>query len=424
MTLIKTSMLNGIAVIIKMLTLLGINKVLAVYVGPAGYAALGQFQNAVQMMTTFASGAINTGVTKYTAEYHEQPEKQHSIWRTAGSIALIGSLLASLIIALLNKQLAYWFLKDENFGGVFLWFAATLVLFTLNTLLLAILNGKKEVLSYVIANIAGSVFALLITVLMTLAWGLYGALVALAVYQSLAFFVTLWLCRKAPWFRVSYLFGAIEKPALVNLSKFTLMALASAICVPVSHILVRDHLGTTLGWEFAGYWEALWRMSSAYLIVATTTLSVYFLPRLSEVSEPGALRREIAQGYKLILPVSALCGLIIYLFRDLIISILFTPEFSPMRDLFAWQMIGDSLKIGSWLLAYLMLGKAMFKRFIALEVISASGFVFLTYGFTGWLGLEGVAMAHALIYLIYWVMVWRATAPLMKRDVQIAGSDV
>jgi PST family polysaccharide transporter len=69
MTLIKTSLLNAIAVLIKMLTMLGINKVLAIYVGPAGYATLGQFQNAVQMITTSPAGAINTSVTKYTAEY-------------------------------------------------------------------------------------------------------------------------------------------------------------------------------------------------------------------------------------------------------------------------------------------------------------------------------------------------------------------
>lgn len=69
MALIKTSLLNAIAVVIKMITMLGINKILAVYVGPAGYAALGQFQNAVQMIATFGSGAINTGVTKYTAEH-------------------------------------------------------------------------------------------------------------------------------------------------------------------------------------------------------------------------------------------------------------------------------------------------------------------------------------------------------------------
>lgn len=86
MTLIKTSLLNGIAVLFKMLTLLGLNKILAIYVGPAGYAVLGQFQNAVQMITTLASGAINTGVTKYTAEYHGEEEKQHTVWRTAGTI--------------------------------------------------------------------------------------------------------------------------------------------------------------------------------------------------------------------------------------------------------------------------------------------------------------------------------------------------
>ncbi len=84
-----------------MLTLLGINKILAVYVGPAGYATLGQFQNAVQMISTLASGAINTGVTKYTAEYHEDDERQRAVWRTAGTIALSGSVfLAWLYLAL------------------------------------------------------------------------------------------------------------------------------------------------------------------------------------------------------------------------------------------------------------------------------------------------------------------------------------
>lgn len=424
MTLIKTSLLNGIAVIVKMLALLGINKILAVYVGPVGYAALGQFQNAVQMITTFASGAINTGVTKYTAEYHDRPEQQRLVWRTAGSIVLLGSLLASIVIAVFSKQLAEWFLKNQAYSGVFLWFSATLVLFTLNTLLLAVLNGKKEILLYTIANIIGSVFALLVTGFMAVAYGLYGALVALAVYQSLAFFVTLYLCRKADWFRLEYLFGSFDKQVLLNLSKFTLMALTSAVSVPVSHMFVREHLGVTFGWSSAGYWEALWRMSSAYLIVATTTLSVYFLPRFSELKDASALRVEILAGYKLILPISMACGLMIYFFRDLIVSTLFTADFYPMRDLFAWQMVGDSLKIGSWLLAYLMLSKTMFKRFMLFEVISAGGFVLLTHYFTERLGLQGVAVAHAVIYFVYWLLVWSATAPLMKANIVSTGRNV
>lgn len=411
MTLIRTSLLNGIAVFIKMLTLLGINKILAIYVGPTGYAALGQFQNAVQMITTFASGAINTGVTKYTAEYFDDEPKQRLVWRTAGTIALTGALVTTLLIVVFNQQLAAWFMKDANYGSVFLWFAATLVLFTFNTLLLAILNGKKEIVRYVLANIAGSIFALLVTIIMAIQLGLYGALVALATYQSITFFATLLLCYKAPWFKFSHLFGGIDKQVALNLGKYTAMALTSAACVPVSHILVRNHLGETLGWDAAGYWEAIWRLSTAYLMLVTTTLSVYYLPRLSELQDPRDIKKEIIQGYKIILPVATLCGLVIYVLRDFIIAVLFTMDFAPMRELFAWQMLGDTLKIGSWILAYLMLGKAMLKLFMVTEIVFAAGFVALTWLFTGMMGLQGVAVAHAVNYAIYWwvmgIFIWR-----------------
>ena len=75
-----------------------------------------------------------------------------------------------------------------------------------------------------------------------------------------------------------------------------------------------------------------------------------------------------------------------------------------MEPLFAWQLTGDTLKIGSWILAYLMLGKAMVKLFIASEIISAGIFFGLTIIFTDRIGLEGVAVAHTVNYLIYWIV--------------------
>lgn len=415
MTLIKTSLLNGIAVLVKMLTLLGINKILAIYVGPVGYAALGQFQNAIQMITTFASGAINTGVTKYTAEYHYDQIKQQSVWRSAGTIAISGSLISSVIIVIFSNRLALWILKDEAFGGVFRWFGVTLVFFTLNTLLLAILNGKKDLLRYVGSNIAGSVFAFIVTTALSIYAGLYGALIALAIYQSISFFVTLAICLKASWFQLNYLFGRVDKQIAKNFVKYTAMALTSAVCVPVSHILVRNHLGATLGWEAAGYWEAMWRLSAAYLMLVTTTLSVYFLPKLSELNSSCEIKSEVIQGYKYILPCAVVCGVIIYLLRDLIIQVLFTVDFLPMRELFAWQIIGDTLKIGSWILAYVMLGKAMFKLFIASEIISALSFYVLTVFLTDRMGLEGVSLAHAINYAVYWVLMMLSVISVLKK---------
>lgn len=406
MTLLRTSFLNGIAVVIKMLTLLGINKMLAIYVGPTGYAALGQFQNAVQMVTTFSTGAISNGVTKYTAEYKDDDDAQRRVWRTGGTIAFIGSVVTSGLIALFSKPLAVWCFNDESLYSVFLWCAATVIFFSFNTLLLGILNGKKEINRYILANIGGSVLSLLVTLVMVMQYGLYGALVSLVVYQSIAFFVTCLLCYKTPWFRLSNFIGKLDKDIAINLTKFTAMALTTAACVPVSHILIRNYLGAEFGWETAGYWEAMWRLSTAYLLLVTTTLGLYYLPRLSELVKPEDIKAEIIQGYKLILPVAMVCGLTIYLLRDFIIGLLFTAAFGPMRDFFAWQMLGDTLKIASWILAYLMLGKAMVKMYIVTEVCFSISFYLLTVVLTKMGGPVGVTWAHAVNYGIYLVVLY------------------
>lgn len=405
MTLIKTSLLNAIAVVIRMLTLFGINKILAVYVGPSGYAAIGQFQSAIQMLTTFASGAINNGVIKYTAEYHEDEKKQVAIWRTAGTISLVGSLITGLIVILFSRTLSIEFLNDESYSGVFVWFAVTLVFLTFNSLLLAVLNGKKEIGRYVSASIAGSVFSLLVTGLLSVTYGLYGALLSLAVYQSLSFLITLWLCKKTTWFKFSYFIGGIKANELKSLSKFVAMALTTAACVPLSHILIRGYLIESLGTDYAGYWEASWRLSTAYLTLVTTTLGVYYLPKLSELKNNSDIRYEILQGYKIILPMTVLCGFFIYLFREFIILLLFSSEFKPMEVLFKWQLIGDSVKIASWILAYLMLSKSMMKLFILSEIgYSITFYTFVVYFVEGF-GFEGVAIAHAVTYLFYMLVV-------------------
>jgi PST family polysaccharide transporter len=401
LTFLKTTLLNAIAVSVKMLTLLALNKVMAMYVGPTGYAALGQFQNAVQMLSTLATGAINTGVTKYTAEYHEDEFKQHIVWQTAGTIALVSSGILSVLILLFRTDLALWIFSDATFAPVFTWFAATLVFLVLNTFLLAIMNGKKDVYRYIAANIAGSVFALLVTSVMVVQAGLMGALVGFAVYQSIAFAMTLALCVRAPWFRISQLWGRMDKVVAMSLAKYAAMALTTAATVPLSHIMIRNHLGQTLSWEAAGYWEAMWRLSGAYLMLVSKTLSVYYLPRLSELSNGIEIRREILLGYRTIFPISLICALVVFAFRNFIVEKLFSSEFLPMEELFFWQLLGDVLKISSWLFAFVMLSRSMTSTYILTEIIFSLMFYLLTVFFVNSYGITGVSVAHFVNYFIY-----------------------
>ncbi|MFW1746757.1 O-antigen translocase [Acinetobacter guillouiae] len=404
MNLLKTSILNGIAVLIKTVTMFVLNKILAVYVGPSGYAAIGQFQNFIQMVITFAGTAINNGVVKYTAEYYENESEQQLVWKTAGSIVLTFSVFFSAFILIFQKQLSIYIFHTDIYQTVFIWFAVFLTFFTFNSLFLAILNGKKEVLRLVVANIVGSIFSLVVTGILVIKYSLYGALVSLSIYQSLAFFVTLFLCYKSNWFKLTYLFGKIDKSIAKKFAAFALMALVSAICVPLSQMVIRSYLTHEYGSSYAGYWEAMIRLSAAYLMLVTTTLGVYYLPRLSELSNIQQIKFEIYLGYKYIFPLAVIGGLFVYFLKDWIITLLFTKSFLPMRDLFFWQMIGDSLKIGSWILAYLMLSKAMTRLFITTEIIFAITSILLTYLCTQIFGFEGVSIAHLINYAVYWIV--------------------
>ena len=405
MNLFRTSVLNGVAVLIKTITMFVLNKILAVYLGPTGYAAIGQFQNFIQMVTTFAGSAINTAVVKYTAEYHENETKQRAVWKTAGSIVFLFSLVFAILILIFQKQLALYIFQSLKYQTIFIWFAVFLIFFNFNTLFLAILNGKKEILKLVLANIAGSLFALVITGVLAIKLQLYGALIALSIYQSIAFIVTLILCHRADWFEFSSLLGKIDLGITKKFASFILMALVSAICVPLSQMLIRAYLTQEFSLAYAGYWEAMIRLSTVYLLLVTTTLGVYYLPRLSELSAIDEIKKEVYLGYKFIFPLAVLGGICVFILRDWIINLLFSPSFAPMQDLFLWQMMGDALKIGSWILAYLMLSKAMTKLYICTEIIFTVSLIALTYICTQVFGFEGVSIAHLINYGLYWIVI-------------------
>lgn len=417
MNLLKTSLLNAVAVAIKMLTLLGLNKILAIYAGPAGYAAIGQLQNVMQMASTFASGAVTNGVTKYTAQYQQQPEIQRQFWKTAGSMILLMTTVCMLLLWGFSAKLAVLFLQDVAYAAVFDVFAVALLLVSLNAYLLAILQGKADVRNYIVINIAGSLLTFVVTAVSAWQFGLKGALFALAIQQGLAFFVTLLMLRRESWFDWRSLFGRIDPATAKLLFKFMLMAITTAACVPLCQLLIRDLIGEQLSWHSAGMWEAMNRLSAAYLMFVTTTLSLYYLPKLASLQVVAEIRREIFSGYRLILPLVAVAAVVMYFSRDLLIRLLFSKEFLPMSSLFQWQMLGDFLKIGSWLLSYLMLSKAMTRLYISTEIIFAISLYVFTALFIRWFALEGAAMAYAANYFLYWLTMGFAIHRYLKSAV-------
>lgn len=412
--MIKTSLLNGIAVAVKVSTAILLNKILALYVGPTGYAIIGQLQNTLAIAVSLSGGVISSGITKETAEHFYDEARQHAVWQTAVRLTLAATIIASISLMIAGPWLSNLILQRLDMSSVFVFAGLSLPAIAINNLLLSIINGKKELGIYITANIIGSLLSLAIGALFTYKLGLYGALLAIVVSPAILLFATGALVSRSSWFKAKFLWGKSQRSVLRELSGFALMGLAATLAAPITYMFIRDYLAMSLGLNAAGYWQASWKISEIYLMLVTTTLSVYYLPRLAEIRVAHELECEIFKVYKLVLPVAVIGAFAIYLLRDFIVQYMFSHEFEPMRDLFIWQLIGDVIKIGSWILSYIMLGRAMVKSFVITEIAFSLSFCFLSILMINSYGLSGVAIAYAINYCVYWGVM----ACLVKREMR------
>ena len=217
------------------------------------------------------------------------------------------------------------------------------------------------------------------------------------------FFVSVWMIRDLPWFTLNNFVGKIDSIIARKYFKYALMTFVTAATAPVSQLILRGYVISNISGIEAGWWEAMNRISNMYLMVITTSFTVYYLPRLSEIKDDKELRDEIFKAYKIIIPALLLLFVGIYFSRFVIIKTLFTRDFLSMENLFFWQLIGDFFKICSWLLAFLMIAKAMSRIFITTEIVFSLGFLLLAFVFMKINGVVGITQALSVIYLLYFI---------------------
>lgn len=404
MKLVKTTFFSAIITVIRIASGFIAGKVVAIFTGPSGVALIGAFTNFIAIVLTFANGAINTGVVKYTAEYNDDETKLKSLFSTSFLISLYCSAAIGIILLFLASYFSVWIFTTTIYINAIRILGVTIILYSLNSLLISILNGRGQIKLYTIVNTAGSIIGLIFTLMLVYFYRLQGALYALVLSQSIVFFVTGILIIRSPWFSWDFFRQPFEKGMAVKLSHYSLMAIITALTIPVSQIILRNMVISKIGMDAAGYWQGMMRISDGYLVLITTSLSTYYLPKLSSLKTDAELRKEILKGYTIIIPVVLLGCIMIYFLRFFIIKTLYTSSFITMERLFFWQLLGDFFKLSAWVLAYLMVAKAMTKIYIITELFFCASYIIFGYLFVQRFQLQGITIAFALNYFIYFLI--------------------
>ncbi|ELX2305048.1 lipid III flippase WzxE [Yersinia enterocolitica] len=404
MSLAKASIWTAGSTLIKIGVGLLVVKLLAVTFGPSGVGQAGNFRQLITVLGVLSGAGIFNGITKYVAEYHQQPERLRAVLGTSSAIVLGFSTLLALIFLLAAKPVSIALFGHADYQNVVRAVAFIQMGIAYANLFLAILKGYRDAMGNALAVIGGSLIGVVAYYICFRIGGYPGALVGLALVPALVVIPAAAMLIRRKTIPLSYLKLSWDKALASHLGKFTIMALITSVTLPVAYVMMRNLLADRYGWDAVGIWQGVSSISDAYLQFITASFTVYLLPTLSRLKAKADISREILRSLKFVLPAVATASLIVWLLRDFAIWLLFSHQFTAMRDLFAWQLVGDVLKVGSYVFGYLVIAKASLRFYILTEV---SQFLLLT-GFAHWLipmnSSLGAAQAYMATYIVYFAL--------------------
>ncbi|PHQ29109.1 O-antigen translocase [Leeuwenhoekiella nanhaiensis] len=404
--LLQVGSLNSVGIAVRVVCGLITSKLIAVYLGASGMALLGDLRNFMSSLQSLGQLGVSNGVIKYTATYKKQPEALHKLVATVLKLPFLVSLGLGLIVVIAAPDLnTLIFENTADYTLIIRLAGIVLPLFTLQTLLLNILNGLGDFRKVIFINMSINASGVLLSALLIVWFSLFGAMLALLLSGVLALGITLVFLRKYFAKAKELFLLKIDASLLKKLGSYAFMSLFSAVAAPWVYIAIRQYIIETDGIENAGYWDAMLRLSDYYLMFATSILTLYVLPKLATSGTQTNLRKVTTDFYRSILPFFALGLLVIFLLKGFIIRLIYDASFLEMQSIFIWQLAGDLVRVASLVIAYEIIAKRMVKTFVITQLISLSIIYFSSVWLVSRYGFVGAGMAHLLSYSLYLLVV-------------------
>jgi PST family polysaccharide transporter len=404
--LIKVASLNSASVVTKIVAGFLTSKAIALFVGAEGLALIGNLRNFLSSAQSVATLGFYNGFVKYIAEFKNNTVELSKTISTVFYIGFISTILVSFFCYFnadyINDSIFSYY---NDYAYVIQIIAIALPFYTLNMFTFGILNGFSKYKILIIINIIGQLLALSVTILLIYKERIDGALISVAISESLIFLITLVGISNQRSLMPLIKVKSINFDLLKKLSSFSVMAIFSAILLPLVAIAIRSYISETVGLKEAGFWESMNRISKYYLMFVSSLLTLYILPRLSEIDNVIDFRKEVFNFYKTIIPIFGAGLLLIYLLRKYIVLLVFSEEFTPVEDLFLWQLLGDFVKVLSIVIAYQFLAKKMFWHYIITEAFSVIILYFTSIYFIDIYGVKGANIAHFVTYVLYYGLI-------------------
>lgn len=381
-------------------------KLVAMWIGPVGIGLFGLFNNALEMISTGTNLGIRSSSVRDISQAHDSTTpglvakmvavvRKWSLW-----LGLFGALV-TLMLAPLLSELTF---GDQSHLWGFVALSVAVLLGAITNGEYAVLQGSARLKRLASVTLWGTLTGLAVSIPLFYLLRERSILPSILAYaMALAAFA--WLFRNKEY----------SKPQLSRRETFDMgkgfvklgifMTLGNFASILASYAF-NAWLNMNAGTEAVGFYQAGYTLINKYTGLILTALGMEYYPRLSKVANSRLrLRAFVSQEINVAIAVMAPVVALFILLRELVVWILYTPEFNVILTFVSWGMIGTVLRTLSWCLAFTILAKGDGKTYLWTEVASAIINLVLNIVFYRWWGLTGLGIAFLVSYLLYTAIV-------------------
>lgn len=402
--LLKMTSLNAGVIFIRLVVSLFIQRLLATIFGEAGIAKIGQMQNLLQVLTSTSSLGTFNGVVKYVAEFENDQKKLSDFFSSACIFGLFGALISGIVIFFNAEFISIKLFDNNRYADLITCLAFILPVISINRILYGIINGLSDYKAHATIGLIGYLLTSVSLLIFLYFFNLKGVLfsIILSPILSLSVIYVISYKRLKTYLKLNELSFDLSyaKPLLA----FVLMSFVSSGLINYVEIDIRTTITNRINIEEAGYWTAMNFISRNYMIFSASLFTLYVIPKFAKINTGYEFKKEVLNIYKTILPLFGIGMVLVYLFRNIIITIVY-PNFDGIEPLFKWQLLGDFVRIATLVLSYQFQAKKMVWSFVITEIISLGLFYVLSKHYVDLYGAEGVVMAHFYRYIVYFIVV-------------------
>lgn len=402
--IIKANSLFGAIQVLNIIIQIVKTKLLAILIGASGFGIISLYNAYIDFTYNISHLGLHTTAIKFLSKNNINKKYFKLVKLIYLSLLIISFLFVFTTVILFSERISQTIFDSKEYSSSIIYISAVIIFRHLTSFLNSELQALRKLKQLAKANVLSNLTSFFIVIPLYYFYGIDIVVVAFITASLSSFIVTCIFSEK-----LEVVLPSKKKTKIISLSLLNLgLVLVFSTILNQSVLLILKILvQNNLGIKEVGIYSAGLLITNTYLGLIFSALATDYFPRLSSTIKDNTKSIKIvnAQTKVILLVVFPLVIFLIF-FINFIVSILFTEEFIGLNTFVKISAIGLFFKSISWCLGYVIIANANKKKFILIETISQFIFLGLSFLLFFSFGINGIALATSIGFIIYFVIIY------------------